>query len=42
VFAALTGQNPEGLVYTGGLDVKIASALQRVAFKTVQEYQSIQ
>lgn len=42
VFAALTGQNPEGLVYTGGLDVKIASALQRVAFKTVQDYQSIE
>ena len=39
VFATLTGLNPEGLIYTGGLDPEVARALQRVAYATVQTYQ---
>ena len=39
VFATLTGLNPEGLIYTGGLDAEVARALQRVAFTTAQSYQ---
>jgi hypothetical protein len=38
VFATLTGRNPEGLVYAGGLDPEVALALQGVAFRTVQSY----
>ena len=39
VFATLTGRNPEGLIYTGGLDAEVARVLQRVAHTTVQSYQ---
>ena len=38
VFATLTGRNPEGLVYAGGLDPEVALALQGVAFRAVQSY----
>jgi hypothetical protein len=38
VFSTLTGRNPEGLVYAGGLDPEVALALQGVAFRTVQSY----
>ena len=39
VYAALTGRNPEGLIYHGGLDPKVARDLQRVAFQTVRSYE---
>ena len=37
-FAALYGRSPEGLDYNAGLDVDIATYLQRVAWETVERY----
>lgn len=37
-FAALYNQSPEGLEYDAGLGEEIATYLQRVAWKTVQDY----
>ena len=39
VFASLTGQSPEGLIYDAGLDAQLAAALQRVAYRTVENFQ---
>lgn len=39
VFTVLTGRSPEGLIYTAGLDAQLAAALQRVAHRTVQDFQ---
>ena len=39
-YAALHNESPSGLVYTAGLDEKEAAYLQRVAWKTVIDYNS--
>jgi hypothetical protein len=39
-YATLFAESPEGLEYTAGLDAGVASYLQRVAWKTVSDYQA--
>jgi hypothetical protein len=39
-YATLFAESPEGLEYTAGLDANVASYLQRVAWKTVNDYQA--
>lgn len=40
VFAAFTGQSPEGLLYDAGLATETANQLQRIAWQTTVEYYS--